>query len=221
MRRKKFCFICFKGGHLLVNCSKFKDYKCKKCSAKHDTSVCSRQALAVATPVEELQNNNTTLADFNNKNTLLQTAYTKLSSFNSNKTNDVRIIFGTGSQETCVTNYVKKYLHLPTSRKEQIFVNTFGNYDSEPRTVDVVPLKFIVNGKTIVIEALRATYICSNIYGQNVRYPSRNYPHLKNIKLADPFDADCKKIVILIELDSYFDADCKKIDILIGLDSYF
>ena len=203
LRRKKLCFICFKEGYLSVNCLKFKDYKCKKCSAKHNISVCSRQAIFVDTPVEELQNTNTTFANFNNKNILLQTAYAKLSSFNSNKTNDVRIIFDTGSQKTYVTNDVKKYLHLPTLRTERIFVNTFGNYDSEPRIVDVVPLKFFFNGKTIVIEALCAPYICSDIFGQNVRHASRYYAHLKNIKLADPSDADCKKIDILIGLDSY------------------
>ena len=66
--------------------------------------------LMFATPVEELQNTNTTLANFNNKNILLQTAYVKLSSFNSNKTNHVRVIFDTGSQKTYVPNDVKKYL---------------------------------------------------------------------------------------------------------------
>ena len=50
LHRKKLCFICFKGGHLPVNCSKFKGYKRKKSSAKHDISVCSRQAILVATP---------------------------------------------------------------------------------------------------------------------------------------------------------------------------
>ena len=161
-----------------VNCSKFKDYKCKKCSAKHNISVCSSQAIPVATLVEELQNTNTT-ANFN-KNILLQTAYAKLSSFNSNKTNDVRIIFNTGSQKTYVTNDVKKYLNLPTLWTERIFVNTFGNYDSKPRTVDIVPLKFIVDGKTIFIEALCAPCICSDIFGQIVRNASRNYAYLKN-----------------------------------------
>ena len=71
LRRKKLCFICFKEGYLSVNCLKFKDYKCKKCSAKHNISVCSRQAIPVATPVEELQNTNTTLVNFNNKKFLL------------------------------------------------------------------------------------------------------------------------------------------------------
>ena len=186
--RKKLCFICFKGGCLSVNCSKFKDYECKKCSANHNISVCSRQAISVATPVEELQNTNTTLENFNNKKILLQTAYAKLSSFNSSKTDDARIIFDTGSQKNYVTNDVNKYLHFPTVRTERSFVNTFGNYGSEPRTVDVVPLKFIVNGKII----------CSDIYGQNVRHASSNYTHLKNIKLADLYDADCKKIDIRI-----------------------
>ena len=99
-----------------------------------------------------------------------------------------------------VTNDVKKYLHLPNLRIERIFVNTFENYDSELRTVDFVPLKCFVNGKTI------ATYICSDIFGQNVRHASCNYAHLKNIRLANPFDADCKKIAILIGLDSYLNS---------------
>ena len=127
--------------------------------------VCSRQAISVATPLEELQKTNTTSANFNNKNILLQTAYAKLSTFNSNKINDVRIMFDTGSQKTYVTNDVKKYLNLLTLQTERIFDNTLGNYDSETRTVDVVPLKFIVDGKTIIIEALCEPYICSDIFG--------------------------------------------------------
>ena len=140
-----------------------------KCSAKHNISVYSRQSIPVATPVEELQNTNTTFANFNNKNILLQTAHAKLSSFNLNKTNDVRIIFDTGRQKTYATNDIKKYLNLPTLRTGGIFVNTFGNYHSEPRAIDAIPLKSIVDGEKIVIEALCAPYICSDIFGQNVR----------------------------------------------------
>ena len=78
---------------------------------------------------EELQNTNITLANFDNKSILLQTAYAKLSSFNSNNTNVARITFDTGSQKTYVTNDVKKYLNLPTLRTERIFVNEFGNQE--------------------------------------------------------------------------------------------
>ena len=49
----------------------------------------------------------------------------------------------------------------------------------------------------MAIEALSAPYICSDIFGQNVEKASCNYAHLKNIKLADPFDADHKKIDVL------------------------
>ena len=78
---------------------------------------------------EELQNTNITLANFDNKSILLQTAYANLSSFNSNNINDARITFDTGSQKTYVTNDVKKYLNLPTLRTERIFVNEFGNQE--------------------------------------------------------------------------------------------
>ena len=86
--------------------------------------------------------------------------YAKSSTFNPIKTTDVKMIFDTG---TYVTNDVDSHLHLPTLRTERIFLNTFVYCDSKPRTVDVVPGKFIVNGKLIVTEALFATQICSDI----------------------------------------------------------
>ena len=43
-----------------------------------------------------------------------------------------------------------------------MFVNTFGYCNAEPRTVDVVPGKVIVNSKLVVIEVLFATDICSD-----------------------------------------------------------
>ena len=70
------------------------------------------------------------------------------------------MIFDTG---TYVTNDVDSHLHLPALRTERIFLNTFVYCDSKPRTVDVVPGKFIVNGKLIVTEALFAAQICSDI----------------------------------------------------------
>ena len=61
LSRRKICFKCFKGGHLTVNCLKCKVCKCRKCSAKHNISISSRQAIPDATPVEELQKANTTI----------------------------------------------------------------------------------------------------------------------------------------------------------------
>lgn len=70
------------------------------------------------------------------------------------------MIFDTG---TYISNDVNNYLHLPTLQTERMFVNTFGYCNTEPRTVDVVPGKVIVNSKLVVIEVLFATYICSDV----------------------------------------------------------
>ena len=116
---------------------------------------------------------------------------------NSNKTTGVRIIFDIESQKTYVKNDVtiyKKYLHLPTLQSEWVFAKTIGKCESESATVVVVLLKFIVNGKSIVIKSLCAPYICSDIFGQTVKNATRNYAQLKNIKWADFFDADHKKM---------------------------
>ena len=81
-------------------------------------------------------------------------------------------------KKTYVTNDGTNDLHLPTLRTERIIVNTFVDCDSEPRTVDVVSLKFIVNHKSMAIEALSATYICCDIFGQNIENASCNDAHL-------------------------------------------
>ena len=70
------------------------------------------------------------------------------------------------------------------------------------KSCDIVLGKFIVNGKLIFIKKLFAAYICS--VGQNVKNALRNYAHSKNLKLADLFHADLKKIGILIGLNSHF-----------------
>ena len=123
-------------------------------SAKRNISVCSKQATHVVFFCRRITKYQHKINDFKSKNILLENTSGKLSSFNLNKATDVRVTFFTGSQKTYVTKHVKSYFHLLNFRTERIFINTFTNCDSEPRTVDVAPLKFIVFDKPIVIEAL-------------------------------------------------------------------
>ena len=57
--------------------------------------------------------------------------------------------------------------------------------------------------KDFVIEALVVPQICSPITNQMVTRVSQNYPHLKNLKLADSFDEQLMNIDILIGTDFY------------------
>ena len=57
--------------------------------------------------------------------------------------------------------------------------------------------------KDFVIEPLVVPQICSPITNQMVTQVSQNYPHLKNLKLADSFDEQFINIDILIGTDFY------------------
>ena len=57
--------------------------------------------------------------------------------------------------------------------------------------------------KDFVIEALVVPQICSPITNQIVIRVSRNYPHLKNLRLADSFDEQLMNIDILRGRDFY------------------
>ena len=55
------------------------------------------------------------------------------------------------------------------------------------------------------IEALVISTICSNVYNQyNKSAISKNYPHLKNWKLAQESKETCVKVSILIGLDYHY-----------------
>ena len=57
--------------------------------------------------------------------------------------------------------------------------------------------------KALVIEVIVVPEICSPITNQMVTQVSQNYPHLKNLKLADIFDEQFMNIHILIGTDFY------------------
>ena len=88
-------------------------------------------------------------------------------------------------------------------RTEKLILKTFGNH--RPSAKLFVAAKIKLNGmeKDFVIEALVVPQICSPITNQMVTRVSQNYPHLKNLKLADSFDEQLMNIDILIGTDFY------------------
>ena len=85
-----------------------------------------------------------------------------------------------------------------------LVIKTFGNVDSKFYDADIVPVQFIIGQKVIVIECLCSPFICSDLTNQSTNFVSKNYPHLKNLFLADASPDGNKKIEVLIGADNYY-----------------
>ena len=64
--------------------------------------------------------------------------------------NNVQLLFDGGSQRSYISEDLRKKLNLPTLRKENIAINTFGN--KENQSIDVVPVKFILKDRVLEID---------------------------------------------------------------------
>ena len=76
---------------------------------------------------------------------MLQTAYTKVSNFSTQKEAKFCVLFVTGSQRLYVSHELRNFLTLSVLRKEHIFIKTLGKVEQTIKTVDIVQLKAQVN----------------------------------------------------------------------------
>ena len=128
------CFICFQNKHLASACKP--NYKCHKCNGRHHISICTfscqrtnnspvnqgdgtllvqPQPTPTPVPPQAQQPPTSTTTNFsrNKNNVLLQTATTNVSNLTRNPiSEDVQIIFDSGSQRTYVSDSLRKRLKL-------------------------------------------------------------------------------------------------------------
>ena len=205
LRKKGLCFICFSSEHLANSCKS--SYKCHKCNqGRHHISICTFEKKDDSTDGTE-QNDGVTATNIstNKNNILLQTATVVVSNLNNSEKKTVNLLFDNGSQRTYITSELRNRLKLPKIRTERLFVKVFGNKNFKCQNFDIVPLNiFTSSNEIITIEAICTPVICEAITNQNVKTVSRNYNHLKNLKLADSSEKENKNIDILIGLDYYY-----------------
>ena len=134
---------------------------------------------------------------------MLQTAYTKVSNFSTQKEAKVCVLFDTGSQRSYISDELRNCLKLSVLRKERIFIKTFGKVETTIKTVDIVQLKVLSPSKSVVIEAICTPFICSDILSQKVHSVASQYEHFQNLTLADSSQDRDKRIDILVGADYY------------------
>ena len=139
-------------------------------------------------PTDRTTNNFTSNTTNNVNNVLLQTAKATATDLNDLSFANIQIMFDSGSQRVYVNEHLKQILNLKTLRTEKLILKTFGNEKPSEKLFDVVKIKLNGVKKDFVTEALVVPQICSPITNQMVTRVSQNYPHLKNLRLADSFD---------------------------------
>ena len=173
VKQKKLCFVCLEKGHAAYSCT-LKNYSCKKCHRKHNIAICtfSKQNTQKHFPsTEERSETPSTTSNIstNKNNVLLQTATVSVS-------NNIQLLFDSGSQRSYISTEIRNRLKLPTLRTERLVINTFGNQDAQIKNIDVVPLTIICpDRKLITVECLCTSMICADVTNQNTQFVSTNY----------------------------------------------
>ena len=71
---------------------------------------------------------------------------------------------------------LRQSLKLPKVCSENIMKNTFGNLKSTVKNV-----KFNFSDKSIMIDCICTSFLCSEIENQNFKIVAENFPNLKNL----------------------------------------
>ena len=222
LKRYGLCFICFHKGHLASSYT-LTHYSCNKCKGKYNISIfieskkpndrnntrSSGQSNMASMDENNTNHTNGTTNNFtsnttnNVNNIFLQTAKATATDLNDLSYANIRIKFNSGSQRKYVNEHLKQILNLKTLRTEKLVLKTFGNEKPSEKLFDVVKIKLNGMKKDFVNEVLVIPQICSPITNQMGTWVSQNYPHLKNLRLADSFDEQLMNIDILIGTDFY------------------
>ena len=115
------CFVCLQSGHISRECQS--NYICGSCLEKHHISICKKEI-----NYQEIRDRNT--VHFNHPNdapdTPLQTEDSIVNKFNRLSIR-AKLMFDIRSQQPYTNDDVRRRLVLPSLRRENILINTFGN----------------------------------------------------------------------------------------------
>ncbi|XP_066923479.1 uncharacterized protein [Clytia hemisphaerica] len=189
------CFVCMKTGHSAGKCRK--NWKCQKCQGRHNTSICCYQPSQDQEKPQEDKDSKDSETKEPKKVTanisytktanpvLLQTARAQVSSTDEKKSENLRLMFDTGSQQSYISKEARERLKLRTVGKKSVNIMSFGN-KTENLELDEVDLA-VKNQKgtlSIYVRAL-VSDICLPLEDQVINLAQSKYKHLQDLKLAD------------------------------------
>ena len=149
------CFKCLKKGHIARNCRK--TVFCYRCKAQnnHNTALCTK----------EFENASTHIAD-NSK-----TANGYVADEKERRTQPIKILLDSCSQETYVSQKVVKKFELNPIREVSMNIKAFGSNEGKDMTLKEyqIVLKPKNKSSSMYMKALAIPSICAPISGQNLK----------------------------------------------------
>ena len=215
LRKQERCFLCLKRGHIAKFCDQ-SSVKCRHCSSRHHhSSLCSQIERNSTDTGDQRQVNSTiksTTTSFIDSNTsvLLQTARVLVANpENPEHKIHARLIFNTGSQRSYVSTNLRDKLQCPTVKTETLLIKTFGKTRGNLELHDLVKLSVqgLMSEEITELHAYAVPTVCAPLENQAVGFAIANYPHLRDLPMAD-YCANTKPSEL-------------SVDILIGADHYW
>ena len=224
VKRKGRCYVCLKGGHPARRCNS--QVNCYKCRGRHHATICESyekgeqstqqqsggaESRADRVSCASAETQTTTNMHISGRNSvLLQTARADVSAPGvGGKTENIRIIFDSGSQKTYINERLKKSLNLKVVGKDRLLIKTFGDETPITKECEIVQIAVkSLDGMEIYVNAYVVPNICSPITNQVMSIAVENYDYLRDLRLADYSPGD--------ELN----AD-RPVDLLVGADNFW
>ena len=136
---------------------------------------------------------------------LLQTATAVVSDNIEKRSVPVKILLGSGSQRTYLSERIVKHLNLKLINTQVMTIKTFGNDDE--KAIEMNEYSFCVkslnNGCNVYMRGFAMPLICSPLSGQRLDVVSTQFPILKGLDLADKGSGE-SEIDMLIGADLYW-----------------
>ena len=191
LKNSNCCFLCFRVGHIVRNCSaKFTCFNCKKrhhvaiCQGKpHNLVVSEKQEdqgqSSVSSNIAAAQTGSVNLIHDRN-NVLLQTARASVTSTVGVKKGNFRFLFDLGSQLSYISPRACEVLKLKTVANHNINIKTFGGVNSVKSLNQV---RFCVkdsSGNESIYVTGFVSDICQPLTGQAISYATKTFNHLRS-----------------------------------------
>ncbi|CAG7724343.1 unnamed protein product, partial [Allacma fusca] len=182
IKSNSLCYNCLKRGHSAASCTS--KSRCQRCQKRHHTTVHTERSEEKPSTPTSVAVPSLTCTDNNNDNILLATALVKIGNAHGGQ-QPCRVLLDNASQRSFITEACVQNLGLSRVRARVDVAGVGGSINTTCRGKVVLRVSsFTLSRFESSVEAL----IISKITGDTPSFPlpRTTWPHISNLKLADP-----------------------------------
>ena len=218
------CFFCLCKGHIGRNCQLLS--KCQRCSGRHHTSICEREAERAPQPPTQTESTKspkelnptapsyqpistaTTLCSDKGEAILLQTACTTVHNPSDPQFwIEVQLLFDSGSQKSYITEQAKRLLSLEPTGEQLLSIATFVSSREQMNVCKIVNVGMCLRGYPPMLVSLYVVpTICDPLVSQPIATCIEKTNSFKGLDFANYSDGKSSlQVDVLIGSDYYWE----------------